>query len=75
MNIVYGRFHLSGILTKLDYFLLLKIQSSFDPAKNTLNVTIHFASEGNRADKIDKTEKSHYSYLTRKKLMSSHFVV
>ena len=41
-NIVYRRFHLSGILTKLGHFLLLKRKFSYDPATKPSKVSIYF---------------------------------
>ena len=40
MNIVYGRVHLSGILSKLRHFLLLKRKFSYDPATKPSNVSL-----------------------------------
>ena len=40
MNIVYRRVHLSGILSKLGHFLLLKRKFSYDPV--TIHSSIYF---------------------------------
>ena len=40
MNIVYPRVHLSGILSKLGHFLLLKRKFSYDPV--TIHSSIYF---------------------------------
>ena len=42
MNIVYGRVHLSGILSKLGHFLILKRKFSYDPVTKTSHVSIYF---------------------------------
>ena len=42
MHIVYGRVHLSGILSKLGHFLLLKRKFSYDPAIKPSNASIYF---------------------------------
>ena len=42
MNIVYRRFHLSGILTKLGHFLLLKRKFYNDLATKPSNASIYF---------------------------------
>ena len=42
MNIVCRRFHLSGILAELGYFLLLKRNFSHNSATKASNISIYF---------------------------------
>ena len=58
MNIVYRRFHLSGILTKLDYFLVLKTKFSNDLAMKLLNVSIYFLKNILKSHSFQKARSS-----------------
>ena len=58
MNIVYSRFHLSGILTKLVHFLLLKKKNSYNPSIKSQGISIYFVKSFLKSHSLHETRAS-----------------
>ena len=56
MNIVYPRVHLSGILSKLGHFLLLKRKFSYDPV--TIHSSIYFVKRFLKSESFQRLKAS-----------------